>query len=154
MTPACRLLKQHKIPYSIHDYEHDPDNSHFGEEAVSKLGLSADEVFKTLLVTDGRTYFVAVLPVAQLLNLKKCANALGVKKVTMATLADAERVTGYVAGGISPVAQKKHLTTLIADQANALSTIYVSGGKRGLSLGIHPAQLAMLLDAAFADITD
>ncbi|STZ08939.1 Cys-tRNA(Pro)/Cys-tRNA(Cys) deacylase ybaK [Moraxella caprae] len=106
MTPAIRLLKKQKIAHSIHEYDHDPNNTNFGLEASQKLGLSPDEVFKTLLVTDGKAYFVAILPVCHLLNLKKMATAVGVKKLIMANPSDAERLTGYIVGGISPIGRK------------------------------------------------
>lgn len=154
MTPAIRLLQQRKIAHSVHEYEHDPNSTSFGLEASQKLGLPCEVVFKTLLVTDGRTYFVAVLPVDHLLNLKKMASAVGVKKLTMANPADAERLTGYVVGGISPIAQKKRLQTVIHSSAQSLDKMYVSGGRRGLDIGIDPALLADILSAAFAEIVE
>ncbi|AKG07941.1 hypothetical protein AAX05_04315 [Moraxella bovoculi] len=154
MTPAIRLLQKQKIAHSIHEYDHDPDNTNFGLEASKKLGLSPDTVFKTLLVTDGKAYFVAILPVCHLLNLKKMATAVGVKKLVMANPADAERLTGYIVGGISPIGQKKHLTTVIHSSAQTLDKMYVSGGKRGLDIGAAPDDLANLLTAKFFDIID
>lgn len=152
MTPAIRLLKKQQIAHSVHEYEHDPNNSNFGLEACEKLGLSADEVFKTLLTTDGKQYFVAILPVQNMLNLKKMATAVRVKKLVMANPTDAERITGYIVGGISPLAQKKRLTTVIYASAKELDTMYVSGGRRGLEIGIVPSDLAGVLSAEFADI--
>lgn len=154
MTPAIRLLQKQKIAHSIHEYDHDPDNTNFGLEASKKLGLSPDSVFKTLLVTDGKAYFVAILPVCHLLNLKKMAMAVGVKKLVMANPADAERLTGYIVGGISPIGQKKHLTTVIHSSAQTLDKMYASGGKRGLDIGVAPHDLANLLTAQFFDIVD
>lgn len=154
MTPAIRLLQKQKIAHSIHEYQHDPDNTNFGLEASKKLGLSPDTVFKTLLVTDGKAYFVAILPVCHLLNLKKMAMAVGVKKLVMANPADAERLTGYIVGGISPIGQKKHLTTVIHSSAQTLDKMYASGGKRGLDIGVAPHDLANLLTAQFFDIVD
>ncbi|MGK8249953.1 Cys-tRNA(Pro) deacylase [Moraxella lacunata] len=155
MTPAIRLLKKQKIAHSVHEYDHDPNNTNFGLEASEKLGLSPDTVFKTLLVTDGKAYFVAILPVCHLLNLKKMANAVGVKKLVMANPSDAERLTGYIVGGISPIGQKKRLKTVIHSSAQNLDKMYVSGGKRGLDIGIAPDELAgVLITAQFCDIID
>lgn len=152
MTPACELLTHKKIEFSMHSYDHDPECSNFGLEAAQKLNLPVNEVFKTLLVTDGKQYYVAILPVHYQLNLKKAALACGCKKLQMAAIKDAERITGYLVGGISPLAQKKRLKTLIDHSAQALSIMYVSGGKRGLDIGIAPTDLASLLEAKFVDI--
>ncbi|MFG0705404.1 Cys-tRNA(Pro) deacylase [Acinetobacter sp. TYF_19] len=154
MTPATKLLKANKIDFSIHEYEHDANAKSFGLEAAEKLNLRVEEVFKTLLVTDEKNYFVAILPVHHQLNLKKVAQAVGAKKLKMSDPKDAERLTGYLVGGISPVGQKKRLKTVIDQSAVQLKKLYVSGGKRGLDIGLKPQDLAKVLSATFADVLD
>ena len=154
MTPATKLLKANKIDFSIHEYEHDANTKSFGLEAAEKLNLRVEEVFKTLLVTDEKNYFVAILPVHHQLNLKKVAQAVGAKKLKMSDPKDAERLTGYLVGGISPVGQKKRLKTVIDQSAQQLEKLYVSGGKRGLDIGLKPQDLAKVLSATFADVLD
>ncbi len=154
MTPATKLLKANKIEFSIHEYEHDTNAKSFGLEAAEKLNLPVEEVFKTLLVTDEKNYFVAILPVHHQLNLKKVAQAVGAKKLKMSDPKDAERLTGYLVGGISPVGQKKRLKTVIDQSAEQLEKLYVSGGKRGLDIGLKPQDLAKVLSASFADLLD
>ena len=154
MTPATKLLKANKIDFSIHEYEHDANAKSFGLEAAEKLNLRVEEVFKTLLVTDEKNYFVAILPVHHQLNLKKVAQAVGAKKLKMSDPKDAERLTGYLVGGISPVGQKKRLKTVIDQSAVQLEKLYVSGGKRGLDIGLKPQDLAKVLSATFTDVLD
>lgn len=155
MTPACKLLKQKNITYTLHEYIHDSNSTNsYGLEAVEKLALPAPEVFKTLLVSDGKNYYVAILPVSHQLSLKKIATALGCKKVTLADPKVAERLTGFVVGGISPIGQKKRLKTVIDLSAQSLQKMYVSGGRRGLDLGLSPSDLSVLLGARFIDIID
>ncbi|MFP8817142.1 Cys-tRNA(Pro) deacylase [Acinetobacter johnsonii] len=154
MTPATKLLKANKIDFSIHEYEHDANAKSFGLEAAEKLNLRVEEVFKTLLVTDEKNYFVAILPVHHQLNLKKVAQAVGAKKLKMSDPKDAERLTGYLVGGISPVGQKKRLKTVIDQSAVQLEKLYVSGGRRGLDIGLKPQDLAKVLSATFADVLD
>ncbi|MDE8604690.1 Cys-tRNA(Pro) deacylase [Marinomonas sp. RSW2] len=153
MTPAINQLKKQKIEFSIHEYEHDPHCSNFGEEAAQKLNLDPADVFKTLLVSDDKQFFVAIVPVTGTLNLKRAASALRVKKLRMADVKEAERLTGYLVGGISPIGQKKSLMTCIDQSAQSLEKIYVSGGQRGLDIGLAPQDLSLTCrNAIFADI--
>ncbi|WP_076541623.1 Cys-tRNA(Pro) deacylase [Shewanella sp. UCD-KL21] len=153
MTPAINTLKKHKTPHTIYEYEHDSNAQSYGDEAVEKLGVSASQVFKTLVVTiDGKELAVAVVPMTSMLSLKLLAKALGGKKAVMADKALAEKTTGYVFGGVSPLGQKRRLKTVIDASAKALNSMYVSAGRRGLEISLAPADLQTLTQATFANI--
>jgi len=154
MTPAINLLKKNKCNYKIHKYEHDPENTNFGLEAAQKLNLDENQVFKTLLVELApKELAVAVIPVCNQLSLKEIANALKSKKALMANKEEAQKVTGYLLGGISPLGQKKRLRTVIDESAKDFETIFVSGGKRGLDVEVNPNDLIKLLNASFSKVT-
>jgi Cys-tRNA(Pro)/Cys-tRNA(Cys) deacylase len=152
VTPAINELEQADVSYSIHEYDRGDDLHDFGLEAADKLGLDPDQVFKTLLVTLDGEQAVAIVPVSGKVALKALGKALGGKRVEMCDPAVAERITGYVRGGISPFGQKKRLPTVIDEMSLAFDRIYVSGGKRGLDVAVAPADLVTLLDATVADI--
>lgn len=154
MTPAIKLLERADVAHRVVTYSHDPTRDSYGTEAAEALGLSPDRVFKTLLATvDGAETVVAVLPVDRRLDLKALARAAGAKKAAMADPADAERLTGYVVGGISPLGQRKRLRTFIDTTATELDEVHVSGGRRGLEVAVDPADLASLLSASFDQLT-
>ena len=151
-TPATVALDRAGVTYSRHPYEHDPAAASYGLEAARALAVEPAQVFKTLLVDSGATLAVGVVPVDGQLDLKAVASALGVKSVTMADPAAAERSSGYVVGGISPVGQKRALPTVIDETAYGFGTVYVSGGRRGFDIGLAPADLATVTGAVRARI--
>lgn len=153
MTPAINDLDAAGIAYTVHEYDHHDDDRGFGLEAADKLGLDPDQVFKTLVVTVDGALAVAIVPVSCQLALKSIARALDGKRAEMCDPTVAERITGYVRGGISPFGQKKRLPTVIDEMATLFETIYVSGGKRGVDLGVAPSALVDHLDAVVADIS-
>ncbi|MCQ8878502.1 Cys-tRNA(Pro) deacylase [Pseudoalteromonas shioyasakiensis] len=152
MTPAIVLLEQKKVEFEVLSYQHDPASTQFGLEAVTKLNLNAQQVFKTLILenTDNQL-IVAVTPVAQQVNLKQLAKACGVKKVHMAAAQKVQNSTGYILGGVSPLGQKKRLKTFIHKTASQFDVIYVSAGKRGLEIALSPNDLITLSNAQLAD---
>lgn len=151
MTPAITLLKREKVAFQLLEYAHDPAAGAFGREAAAKLGLDPSTVFKTLLATtETGELVVGIVPVAGLLDLKALAHAAGCRRCEMADAQAAQRATGYLVGGISPLGQKKQLRTFIDAPARQLPAMYVSGGRRGLDIGLAPADLARLTGAAYA----
>ncbi len=149
-TPATVALTEAGVAFTTHAYEHDPSATSFGLEAAHVLGLPPGQVFKTLLAdVDGRLV-VGIVPVSGRLDLKALAAAVGGKRATMADPATAERATGYVVGGISPLGQKRRYPTVVDESALSHDTVYVSGGRRGLDLGLSPADLLRLTGATTA----
>jgi Cys-tRNA(Pro)/Cys-tRNA(Cys) deacylase len=140
------------VAFSQHSYDHDAAAPSYGHEAAEALGLPPEQVFKTLVVDTGAGLAVAVVPVAGSLDLKAMAAALGSKKVSMADPAAAQRSTGYVLGGISPLGQRRALPTVVDESARLFDVVYVSGGRRGLDLGLSPDDLVRLTDAVVADV--
>ena len=151
-TPATVALTRAGIPYAVHAYEHDPRAAAFGLEAAEKLGLDPARVFKTLLATVDGALAVGIVPVAMQLDLKALAQALGGKRAGMADPAMAERKTGYVVGGISPIGQKTPLPTVLDETAILAETIFVSGGRRGLDLELAPDDLIAVTSGRYAPI--
>jgi len=152
-TAATALLTKQGIPHTVHSYAHDPRRGSYGAEASEALGVAPGRVLKTLIAdVDGRLT-VGVVPVAAQLDLKALAAAVGGKKAAMAGVAAAERATGYVAGGISPLGQRRRLPVVIDSAALALPTIFCSGGRRGLEIELAPDDLVRAANATVAPIS-
>lgn len=153
MTPATKALDEAGVSYEVVSYVHDPTAESYGGEAAEALGLDPGAVFKTLVAsTESAELIVAVVPVDHKLDLKALARAVGAKKAAMADPSDAQRSSGYVVGGISPVGQRKQLTTVIDDTCIVLDTMYVSAGKRGVEIALAPDALIATLSAIVAEI--
>ncbi|WP_030858905.1 Cys-tRNA(Pro) deacylase [Streptomyces sp. NRRL S-37] len=152
-TPATVALTAAGVPFTVHSYEHDPAHPSYGEEAAEAMGVSPDRVFKTLVADVDGTLTVAVVPVAGQLDLKALASAVGGKRATMADPVLAERTTGYVRGGISPLGQRKRLPTVLDESATRHETICVSAGRRGLEVELTPTDLTTLTSASLAPIS-
>jgi Cys-tRNA(Pro)/Cys-tRNA(Cys) deacylase len=151
-TPATALLVRQKVAHHVHTYPHDPRAGSYGAEAATALGIDPARCFKTLVVEVDGALAVAVAPVSGALDLKATAAALGGKRAVMADPDLAERTTGYVRGGISPLGQRKRLPTVIDASATAYDTMFVSGGRRGLEVELAPAELIRLTDAVVAPV--
>ena len=151
-TPATVALTKAGIAYTLHDYAHDPRAVSYGLEAATALGLDPAQVFKTLMTAVDGHLTVAVVPVSGQLDLKALARAVGGSKAAMADPAAAERATGYVVGGISPIGQKRTHTTVVDESALEHPTVYVSAGRRGLDLELAPADLILVTGATTAPI--
>jgi Cys-tRNA(Pro)/Cys-tRNA(Cys) deacylase len=151
-TPATVALTRAGVRYVVHEYEHTAGTGAYGAEAAKALGVPAARVLKTLLASADGRLTVAVVPVDGSLDLKALAAAVGAKKAVLADPAEAERTTGYVRGGISPVGQRRRLPTVLDDSALDHETVYVSGGRRGLDLELAPPDLVHVTDARVAPI--
>ena len=154
MTPAVLELERANAEFEVVGYDHDAGAKSYGLEASEALGIGAEQVFKTLLARlgDGE-HVVAIVPSDHLLDLKALGAAAGSKKAVMADPADAERITGYVVGGISPFGQRKRLRTFLDESAELFDRINVSGGRRGLELVVTPQLVLNVLAAQLADLT-
>jgi Cys-tRNA(Pro)/Cys-tRNA(Cys) deacylase len=151
-TPAIALLQARRVEYKVHTYLH-RDGAAYGPEAAEALGIDPARVFKTLVTEVDGALTVGVVPVVASLDLKALAAAVGGKRAKMADVVAAERATGYVAGGISPLGQKKRLAVVLDASARDHVTVYCSGGRRGLEVELSPADLAELTGARIAPIT-
>lgn len=152
-TPALTTLDAAGVPHTAHAYAHDPASDvGYGLEAALVLGVPAEQVFKTLMTSIDGALTVAVVPVTGMLDLKALAHAVGGKRAVMADKAVAERVTGYVLGGISPLGQRSAHPTVVDESAELFDTVLVSGGRRGLDVELSPADLVRLTGAVVAPI--
>ena len=151
-TPATVALASAGVEHTVHSYDHDPSHPSYGEEAAEAMGVSPERVFKTLVAEVDGALTVAVVPVAGSLDLKALAAAVGGKRAAMADPVLAERTTGYVRGGISPLGQRKKLPTVLDASATDHATICVSAGRRGLEVELAPLDLAKLTEAVLAPI--
>ncbi len=151
-TPAIAALTSAGAEFTTHAYEHDPAHPSYGQEAAEAMGVSPDQVFKTLVADVDGVLTVAVVPVSGSLDLKALAAAVGAKRAAMADPALAERTTGYVVGGISPLGQRRRLRTVLDASASGHTTICVSAGRRGLEVELAPSALATLTAATLAPI--
>jgi len=153
VTPAVVALENAGIAHTLHEYERGDDLHDFGREAADALGIDHEQVFKTLVVVADDELVVAVVPVSCQLSMKRVAAAVGAKKAAMCDATRAERSSGYVVGGISPIGQRRLLRTVVDETAELFDTVFVSGGRRGLDIELAPSDLISLLDAVVAPIT-
>jgi Cys-tRNA(Pro)/Cys-tRNA(Cys) deacylase len=153
VTPAVQAARRAGIPFTLHEYRHDPRAPSYGLEAATALGVEPARVFKTLVAApEAQGLWVAVVSVARLLDLKALAQAAGAKRAGMADPKAAERATGYVVGGISPLGQRQRLATVVDASALEFGTIFVSAGRRGLEIELAPGDLVTLCNAVVAPI--
>ncbi|QIX26378.1 Cys-tRNA(Pro) deacylase [Nocardioides sp. JQ2195] len=146
-TPATVALTRAGVDFTLHTYAHDPRATSFGHEAAEALGVEADRVFKTLVADAQGTLVVGIVPVTRQLDLKALARSVGASRAAMAEQSTAERATGYVVGGISPIGQKRDHPTVLDESALAHPSVFVSGGRRGLDIELSPTDLVALVGA-------
>jgi Cys-tRNA(Pro)/Cys-tRNA(Cys) deacylase len=151
-TPAIVALDAAGVRYAVHEFEHQPGERNYGEAAALAIGVDPQRVFKTLVVNADQQQVVGIVPVSGQLSLRELAAAVGAKRAEMCPVPIAQRITGYVVGGISPFGQKRRLPTVIDETCVLFDTIYVSGGKRGLDIEIAPDDLIAVLGARVAPI--
>jgi len=151
-TTATVALERARIPFTVHEYPHDPRHESYGQEAAQALVVPAERIFKTLIAAVDGALVAGVVPVGGQLDLKALAAAAGGKKAAMADVTAAERATGYVAGGISPVGLRKRLPVVLDASALAHRTVFCSGGRRGLEIELAPADLVRAAGATVASI--
>lgn len=151
-TPATAVLVKQQIAHTLHTYDHDPKHDSYGLEAAEALGVEPARVFKTLVADVDGKLTIGVVPVTSQLDLKALAAAAGGKRAKMAEAAAAQRATGYVLGGISPLGQRSRLPLVIDASAEGFGTIFCSGGRRGLEMELAPADLVRLTNAKVAPI--
>jgi Cys-tRNA(Pro)/Cys-tRNA(Cys) deacylase len=155
MTPAINLARKAGIPHRIHEYTHDTAHPSYGLEAAEKMQTAPERVFKTLVVAlENKELVVGIVPVSTTLNMKLIAKAAQARKAGMAAAQDVQRSTGYVLGGVSPLAQKKRLRTYVDSSALQFATIFVSAGRRGLEIELAPDDLCKLTGGHFAELAD
>jgi Cys-tRNA(Pro)/Cys-tRNA(Cys) deacylase len=151
-TPATLLLTAQKVDHALHPYDVSPEAPNYGALVAQALSVAPEQVFKTLISEVDGALVVGVVPVTGDLDLKALAQAAGGKRATLADRAAAERSSGYVRGGISPLGQRKRLPTVVDDSATALDLMFVSAGRRGLQVSLAPADLIRLTEAITASI--
>ena len=151
-TPATVALDRAQVSYTLHSYAHDSRAGSFGEEAAALLGVDPHRIFKTLIAAVDNRLVCAVVPVASRLNLKALASAAGGRRAELADPARAQRATGYVLGGISPLGHKSAIPVLIDSSVTGLATVFVSAGKRGLQVELAPAALLRLTGGSTAPL--
>lgn len=151
-TPATTALEKAGVAFSLHEYDYDPNASRIGMQAAEALGVAPDRLLKTLMAKASNTIVCVMVPSDKEVSLKRLAAAAGAKEAAMLPPAEAERITGYHVGGISPLGQRKRAAVFIERTALNHPTVLVNGGRRGLQIEIAPLDLMRAVDAKAADI--